>query len=162
MTEKNQIIKEIQAGETSLGIEFGSTRIKAVLIGKNHAPIASGSYEWENQLADGIWTYSLEDIWKGLQTSYQELAKDVKEQYGETLTRIGSMGFSAMMHGYMPFGKEGNLLVPFRTWRFRDGRLQPENGRTVRRTDKRKRISVETAGDPATGAGGRRGCRNID
>ena len=74
MTEKNQIIKEIQAGETSLGIEFGSTRIKAVLIGKNHAPIASGSYEWENQLADGIWTYSLEDIWKGLQTSYQELA----------------------------------------------------------------------------------------
>ena len=117
MTEKNQIIKEIQAGETSLGIEFGSTRIKAVLIGKNHAPIASGSYEWENQLADGIWTYSLEDIWKGLQTSYQELAKDVKEQYGETLTRIGSMGFSAMMHGYMPFGKEGNLLVPFRTWR---------------------------------------------
>ena len=75
MTEKNQIIKEIQAGETSLGIEFGSTRIKAVLIGKNHAPIASGSYEWENQLADGIWTYSLEDIWKGLQTSYQELAK---------------------------------------------------------------------------------------
>ena len=64
MTEKNQIIKEIQAGETSLGIEFGSTRIKAVLIGKNHAPIASGSYEWENQLADGIWTYSLEDIWK--------------------------------------------------------------------------------------------------
>ena len=117
MTEKNQIIKEIQAGETSLGIEFGSTRIKAVLIGKDHAPIASGSYEWENQLADGIWTYSLEDIWKGLQTSYQELAKDVKEQYGETLTRIGSMGFSAMMHGYMPFGKEGNLLVPFRTWR---------------------------------------------
>lgn len=117
MTEKNQIIKEIQAGETSLGIEFGSTRIKAVLIGKDHAPIASGSYEWENQLADGIWTYSLEDIWKGLQTSYQELAKDVKEQYGETLTKIGSMGFSAMMHGYMPFGKEGNLLVPFRTWR---------------------------------------------
>ena len=117
MTEKNQIIKEIQAGETSLGIEFGSTRIKAVLIGKNHAPIASGSYEWENQLADGIWTYSLEDIWKGLQTSYQELAKDVKEQYGETLTKIGSMGFSAMMHGYMPFDKEDNLLVPFRTWR---------------------------------------------
>ena len=70
MTEKNQIIKEFQAGETSLGIEFGSTRIKAVLIGKNHAPIASGSYEWENQLADGIWTYSLEDIWKGLQSGH--------------------------------------------------------------------------------------------
>ena len=117
MTDKNQIIKEIQAGETSLGIEFGSTRIKAVLIGRDHAPIASGSYEWENQLLDGIWTYSLEDIWKGLQTSYQELAKDVKEQYGETLTTIGSMGFSAMMHGYMPFDKENNLLVPFRTWR---------------------------------------------
>jgi len=117
MTDKNQIIKEIRAGETSLGIEFGSTRIKAVLVGKEHAPIASGSYEWENQLVDGIWTYSLEDIWKGLQTSYQELAKDVKEQYGEILTKIGSMGFSAMMHGYMPFDKEDNLLVPFRTWR---------------------------------------------
>ena len=117
MTDKNQIIKEIRAGETSLGIEFGSTRIKAVLVGKEHAPIASGSYEWENQLVDSIWTYSLEDIWKGLQTSYQELAKDVKEQYGEILTKIGSMGFSAMMHGYMPFDKEGNLLVPFRTWR---------------------------------------------
>lgn len=117
MTDKNQIIKEIRAGETSLGIEFGSTRIKAVLVGKEHAPIASGSYEWENQLVDGIWTYSLEDIWKGLQTSYQELAKDVKEQYGEILTKIGSMGFSAMMHGYMPFNKENQLLVPFRTWR---------------------------------------------
>lgn len=105
MTDKNQIIKEIRAGETSLGIEFGSTRIKAVLVGKEHAPIASGSYEWENQLVDGIWTYSLEDIWKGLQTSYQELAKDVKEQYGEILTKIGSMGFSAMMHGYMPLTK---------------------------------------------------------
>ena len=80
MTDKNQIIKEIRAGETSLGIEFGSTRIKAVLVGKEHAPIASGSYEWENQLVDGIWTYSLEDIWKGLQTSYQELAKDVKKK----------------------------------------------------------------------------------
>lgn len=117
MTDKNQIIKEIRAGETSLGIEFGSTRIKAVLVGKEHAPIASGSYEWENQLVDGIWTYSLEDIWKGLQTSYQELAIDVKEQYGEILTKIGSMGFSAMMHGYMPFDEEDNLLVPFRTWR---------------------------------------------
>ena len=117
MTDKNQIIKEIRAGETSLGIEFGSTRIKAVLVGKEHAPIASGSYEWENQLVDSIWTYSLEDIWKGLQPSYQELAKDVKEQYGEILTKIGSMGFSAMMHGYMPFDEEDNLLVPFRTWR---------------------------------------------
>ena len=110
MTDKNQIIKEIRAGETSLGIEFGSTRIKAVLVGKEHAPIASGSYEWENQLVDGIWTYSLEDIWKGLQTSYQELAKDVKEQYGEILTKIGSMGFSAMMHGYMPFDEAGRIF----------------------------------------------------
>ena len=117
MTEKNQIIKEIQAGETSLGIEFGSTRIKAVLIGKNHAPIASGSYEWENQLADGIWTYSLEDIWSGLQDCYQQMAKDVEEKYGVELTSVGAIGISAMMHGYMPFDKEGNLLVPFRTWR---------------------------------------------
>lgn len=117
MDMKTQIIQEIQAGETSLGIEFGSTRIKAVLVGKDHSPIASGSYEWENQLIDGIWTYSLDDIWKGLQESYQELAKDVENQYGVVLTKIGAIGFSAMMHGYMAFDKEGNLLVPFRTWR---------------------------------------------
>ncbi len=109
--------EQILNGKTVLGIELGSTRIKAVLIDENHNPIAAGSHEWENQYVDGIWTYSLEAIWNGLQDAYANLAKDVKEKYDVTLTKIGAIGFSAMMHGYMPFDKEGNLLVPFRTWR---------------------------------------------
>lgn len=104
-------------GKTALGIELGSTRIKAVLISDDNTPIASGSHEWENKFIDGIWTYSLEDIWSGIQDSYNNLVEDVKKQYGVPLTTIGSIGFSAMMHGYMAFDKAGNLLVPFRTWR---------------------------------------------
>lgn len=107
----------IETGKTALGIEFGSTRIKAVLVGENNEPIASGSHDWENRLENGVWTYHLEDIWEGLQDSYANLAKDVKEQYGVTLTTVGAIGFSAMMHGYMVFDKAGELLVPFRTWR---------------------------------------------
>lgn len=102
---------------TSLGIEFGSTRIKAVLVDGNNAPIASGGHEWENRYENGVWTYSLEDIWSGLQDCYQQMEKDVEEKYGVELTSVGAIGISAMMHGYMPFDKEGNLLVPFRTWR---------------------------------------------
>ena len=118
MEEKQRLIKEaIAKGETSLGIEFGSTRIKAVLIDQKFNTIASGSYEWENRLENDIWTYSLTDIWKGLQSCYQLMALNVKEKYGETLTTIGSLGFSAMMHGYMAFNKKNELLVPFRTWR---------------------------------------------
>lgn len=113
----NDIPKAIENGETVLGIEFGSTRIKAVLIGADHMPIASGSYDWENQLADGLWTYSLEDVWAGLQASYQQLSKEVTEKYNITLSTIGAIGFSGMMHGYMAFDKEGKLLAPFRTWR---------------------------------------------
>lgn len=114
----NELAKQnIVAGNTSLGIEFGSTRIKAVLIGENHTPIASGSYDWENKLVDNIWTYDLEEIWFGLQTCYKNLVEDVKNQYGLILDNIGSIGFSAMMHGYMPFDASGKLLVPFRTWR---------------------------------------------
>lgn len=113
MSYREQII----AGKTALGIEFGSTRIKAVLISEDFTPIAQGSHEWENQLKDGLWTYSLEAIWRGLQDSYQAMAADVKEKYDVTLTKVGSIGFSAMMHGYMAFDKEDNLLVPFRTWR---------------------------------------------
>ncbi|NCB92306.1 MAG: ATPase [Clostridia bacterium] len=116
-SDKDGIIKNIQEGKTSLGIEFGSTRIKAVLVGENRAPIASGSHEWENQYVDGIWTYSLEAIKGGLQDSYRDLVENVKQEYGITLDKIGSMGFSAMMHGYMAFDKSGNMLVPFRTWR---------------------------------------------
>ena len=107
----------IESGKAVLGIEFGSTRIKAVLIDDTHTPIASGDYEWENRLENGFWTYSLEDIWTGLKTSYKNMAADVKEKYGVTITKIGAIGFSAMMHGYMAFDKDGELLVPFRTWR---------------------------------------------
>lgn len=107
----------ILSGKTALGIEFGSTRIKAVLTGEDNAPIASGSHEWENRYVDGIWTYTLEDIWGGLQDCYAKLAEDVKNQYGITLETVGVIGFSAMMHGYMAFNEAGELLVPFRTWR---------------------------------------------
>lgn len=111
-------VKElILQGKTALGIEFGSTRIKAVLIDENHTPIASGSHEWENRYENGIWTYSLDDIWTGVRHCYAELAEDVKKKYDVTLTKVGAIGFSAMMHGYMVFDKEGKLLVPFRTWR---------------------------------------------
>lgn len=107
----------IESGKAVLGIEFGSTRIKAVLIGEDKSPIASGSHDWENSLVDGIWTYSLEEIWSGLQDCYSKMAADVEEKYGAKITKLASIGFSAMMHGYMAFDTEGNLLVPFRTWR---------------------------------------------
>jgi sugar (pentulose or hexulose) kinase len=115
--DKNEIKKSIESGKTVLGIELGSTRIKAVLIAEDHTPIASGSHEWENQYENGIWTYSLEDVWSGLQDCYRSLSKDVSEKYGITLKTVGAMGFSAMMHGYMAFDKDGKQLVPFRTWR---------------------------------------------
>lgn len=107
----------IENGKAMLGIEFGSTRIKAVLIDEEHNPIASGSYEWENQLVDGIWTYSIDTIWKGLQDCYQDMCRDVQETYGVKVTRLAAIGFSAMMHGYMAFGEDDEILVPFRTWR---------------------------------------------
>ena len=113
----NAIEKAIINGKTVLGIELGSTRIKAVLIGEDNIPIASGSHDWENSYVNNIWTYSVEEIWKGIQDSYQKMASDVKEKYGVTLETIGAIGFSAMMHGYMVFDKKGELLVPFRTWR---------------------------------------------
>ena len=107
----------IREGRTALGIEFGSTRIKAVLVDESHQPIAMGTHDWENRLENNIWTYSLEDIWNGLQGCYRSLTEDVLAKYGETLTTIGSIGFSGMMHGYMAFDEAGELLVPFRTWR---------------------------------------------
>lgn len=111
-------IKEtIESGKAVLGLEFGSTRIKAVLVDETHTPIASGDHEWENRLENGIWTYSLDDIWNGLRDSYRKLAADVEAKYDTKLKKIGAIGFSAMMHGYMAFDKEGKLLVPFRTWR---------------------------------------------
>ena len=110
------IAEKIRAGKTSLGIEFGSTRIKAVLIDDTYRTIASGDYNWASHLENGLWSYTLEEIWKGLQTAYAEMANDVEAAYGEKLTRIGHIGFSAMMHGYLAFDKDGELLVPFRTW----------------------------------------------
>ncbi|MBO4902295.1 MAG: FGGY-family carbohydrate kinase [Lachnospiraceae bacterium] len=112
--EKKELI---EAGRAILGVELGSTRIKAVLIDEKGAPLASGSHEWENQLLDGIWTYSLDAVWTGLKDCYADLAKNVRDEYGVELTGFASMGFSAMMHGYLAFDKNGELLVPFRTWR---------------------------------------------
>ena len=107
----------ISAGEACLGIELGSTRIKAVLIGPDHAPIASGDHSWENRYEGGYWTYSMEDVWTGLQEAYANLSADVEARYGVKLTRVACMGFSAMMHGYLPLNAQGELLAPFRTWR---------------------------------------------
>lgn len=110
---KNTIVN----GKAVLGIEFGSTRIKAVLVDENNMPIASGDHDWENRLENGVWSYTLEDIWTGLQDCYQKMTEDVKEKYGVAVEKLAAIGFSAMMHGYLAFDKEGNLLVPFRTWR---------------------------------------------
>ena len=111
-----KIAEKIRGGRTALGIEFGSTRIKAVLIDDTYRTIASGDYQWASHLEDGLWSYSKEEIWKGLQSAYASVADDVYNAYGERLTFIGHIGFSAMMHGYLAFDKAGELLVPFRTW----------------------------------------------
>ncbi len=111
-------IKEIiESGKANLGIEFGSTRIKAVLIDDTFTPVASGSHAWENRYENGVWTYSLDDIHNGLVSCYKALKNDVKEKYGVVLRRVAGIGISAMMHGYMPFDESGKLLTPFRTWR---------------------------------------------
>ncbi len=112
MTAKETII----SGKAILGIEFGSTRIKAVLIDEENKPIAQGSHTWENQLVDGLWTYSIGTIWYGLQDCYANLRANVLEQYETEITSLAAIGVSAMMHGYMPF-KGNDILVPFRTWR---------------------------------------------
>ncbi len=107
----------IARGQAILGIELGSTRIKAVLIGEDKTPLASGAHAWENKLVDGVWTYSLDDAWAGLQDSYRQLQADVQAKYGVALTRLKAIGISAMMHGYLAFDKDDKLLTPFRTWR---------------------------------------------
>ena len=109
--------KTIEADKTLLGIELGSTRIKAVLIDSDHKQIASGGHTWENKLIDGLWTYSQDDIWDGIRDCFANLAADVYEKYETKLQSVGAIGISAMMHGYMAFDDEGSLLVPFRTWR---------------------------------------------
>ena len=107
----------IEQGKAILGIEFGSTRIKAVLIDEENKPIAQGSHEWENQLADGLWTYSTEAIWYGLQDCYANLRANVRKEFDTEIESLAAIGISAMMHGYMPFGSNEEILVPFRTWR---------------------------------------------
>ncbi|MBO7156505.1 MAG: ATPase, partial [Clostridia bacterium] len=113
----NDIKEFLLSGKSALGIEFGSTRIKATLIDESFNPIASGSHTWENHYENGVWTYPLEEVVAGLQSAYASLKKEVQNLYGITLTKIGALGISAMMHGYLAFDKEGSLLVPFRTWR---------------------------------------------
>jgi len=117
MNSEHAIKSLIIEGKAILGIELGSTRIKAVLIDENFAPIAVGGYDWENKLENGVWTYHLDEVWKGLQGSFRNLADDVQKRYGVKLGNVGAIGISAMMHGYLPFNKSGDLLVPFRTWR---------------------------------------------
>lgn len=107
----------IESGKAILGIEFGSTRIKAVLIDEVNRPIAQGSHEWENQIIDGLWTYSIEAIWFGVQDCYRDLRANVLDQYGVEILHLAAIGISAMMHGYMAFNDRQEILVPFRTWR---------------------------------------------
>lgn len=116
--QKNEMVKkEIESGRTVLGIELGSTRIKSVLTDLKTNVLAVGSFEWENQIEDGIWTYALDAVWDGLRASYQDLKNNVKDRYGADITKIGAIGLSAMQHGYMVFDGAGDQLVPFRTWR---------------------------------------------
>ena len=112
-----QIQQAIRGGQTALGIELGSTRIKAVLIGPDHTPIASGDHTWENRLENGVWTYRLQDVWAGVQAAFAALAADAQARYGVPLATVGAMGVSGMMHGYLPFDAGGRQLAPFRTWR---------------------------------------------
>ncbi|MCL2486131.1 MAG: FGGY family carbohydrate kinase, partial [Oscillospiraceae bacterium] len=108
---------QIAKGNTALGIELGSTRIKAVLIGQGHEALAVGFHDWENRLENGVWTYHLDDVWRGVQEAYQNLAAEVRQKYGASLKKIGAIGISGMMHGYLPFDKNGRQLAEFRTWR---------------------------------------------
>jgi sugar (pentulose or hexulose) kinase len=115
--QASEVIRAIGAGETFLGIELGSTRIKVVLIDGNHVPVAAGGYDWENRLENGVWTYRLDDVWTGLRGAFAALAREVAARYGVTLCSVGGIGISAMMHGYLAFDRADQLLVPFRTWR---------------------------------------------
>ncbi len=114
---QDTIQSDIEAGNIALGIELGSTRIKAVLVDSAHNQIASGSHTWESRFENGLWTYALDDIWKGIRNCYVRLAVDVYGRYGTMLKNIGAIGISAMMHGYLALDQHDRLLTPFRTWR---------------------------------------------
>lgn len=115
--DQTQIKQEIEAGKAVVGIEFGSTRIKAELIATDNTPVAQGVWEWQSRLENGVWTYSLDEIWQGLQGCYADLKKNVLGEYGVVIRRLSAIGISAMMHGYLAFNDKDELLVPFRTWR---------------------------------------------
>ena len=111
------IARIISDGRAVLGIELGSTRIKAILLGSDYSPIAGGSFTWENRYEGGYWTYHMDEAWEGLAACYLDLKRNVREKYGVTLTKVNAIGISGMMHGYLPFDATGNLLAAFRTWR---------------------------------------------
>ena len=115
--EQRQAAQAIREGKTVLGIELGSTRIKAALIGPDYTPVASGEYLWENRYENGVWTYHMGDVWNGLREAYRTLSLDVEHRYGQKLSRIAALGVSGMMHGYLPLNQSGEPLAPFRTWR---------------------------------------------
>ena len=115
--DRGEAQRRIAEGRTALGIELGSTRIKAVLIDEDHQPLAVGGHSWENQFVGRLWTYSLESVWSGVAECYAALAADVQQRHDVQLTTVGALGVSAMMHGYLPFDADGELLTPFRTWR---------------------------------------------
>src|SRR5687767_15117520 len=117
MSEGDENAELIRSGGAVLGIEFGSTRIKASLILPDTTPLAAGSHAWENQLKDGVWTYDMDAVWHGLAACYASLVKDVRARYGVDLVNVAALGISGMMHGYVALDREGQLLVPFRTWR---------------------------------------------
>ena len=117
MSDKAEIAEIIESGQAVLGLELGSTRIKAVLIGPDKTPLASGGHGWENSQVEGIWTYPLTEVWDGIAAAYSSLKTAVLDEYGVKLTRLAAAGFSAMMHGYLVFDSSGKQLVPFRTWR---------------------------------------------
>ncbi|MDT3994712.1 FGGY family carbohydrate kinase, partial [Mammaliicoccus fleurettii] len=115
--DKDGIRSEILNGEISIGIELGSTRIKTVVIDKDFETIGSGYYEWENKFENGYWTYSINDVWIGLQKSYKSMTDDIQSKFNISIKKVKSIGISGMMHGYLAFDKNDDLLVPFRTWR---------------------------------------------
>lgn len=116
MDQHGATVDAIVSGHTALGIEFGSTRIKAVLVGPDHQPVATGGFDWKSRFDAGIWTYDLDAVWAGVQAAFADLAADVERRHGVVLSSVGALGFSAMMHGYLAFDAGGDLLVPFRTW----------------------------------------------
>src|SRR5688572_11014686 len=116
-TSVSAAASSIRSGKAILGIELGSTRIKASLVAPDTTPLASGSHAWENRLEQGVWTYDMEDVWRGIAACYASLAEDVRTRYGLELRAVAALGISGMMHGYVALNVEGQLLAPFRTWR---------------------------------------------